>query len=144
MEVYDQNPMDDEILENKVTYEIVSRSEASIMDHSSSTHMGNLNDAKIGYEKLNDMAQQQGMHIVDVPADGNCLFASVMQDLKKEISFAPAEHEKPVPLLSDANFEELANPEKYPDGKNALTAERSNQIDARRYFNQRLLDVDGK
>ena len=370
MEVYDQNPMDDEILENKVTYEIVSRSEASIMDHSSSTHMVNLHDAKTGYEKLNDMAQQQGMHIVDVPADGNCLFASVIHDLKKlglysgtttslrshlakfmednpvcnidgsqyrdflaarihsddlfnadteqpneehdaiarisdmsdrkevqwvtyladlesgrqwgehlalkalaemfmvkihvlatenpdmepilpvqytpqyeinigliqqnhyvaldgmsedrtvaiesikpvtqpvqnsnvhntnkdrtrnqqklneqnakdreekntaedeaafeesskvcglpyetsliklnpeladkEISFAPAEHEKPVPLLSDANFEELANPEKYPDGKNALTAERSNQIDARRYFNQRLLDVDGR
>ena len=370
MEVYDQNPMDDEILDNKVTYEIVSRSEASIMDHSSSTHMVNLHDAKTSYEKLNDMAQQQGMHIVDVPADGNCLFASVMHDLKKlglysgtttslrshlakfmednpvcnidgsqyrdflaarihsddlfnadteqpneehdaiarisdmsdrkevqwvtyladlesgrqwgehlalkalaemfmvkihvlatenpdmepilpvqytpqyeinigliqqnhyvaldgmsedltvaiesikpgtqpvqnskahntnkdrkrnqqklneqnakdreekdtaedeaafeesskvrglpyetsliklnpeladeEISFAPAEHEKPVPLLSDANFEELANPEKYPDGKNALTAERSNQIDARRYFNQRLLDVDGR
>ena len=62
----------------------------------------------------------------------------------KEISFAPAEHEKPLPLLSDTNFEELANPDKYPDGRNALTAERPKQIDARRYFNQRLLDVDGR
>ena len=62
----------------------------------------------------------------------------------KEISFAPAEHEKPLPLLSDTHFEELANPDKYPDGKNALTADRPKQIDARRYFNQRLLDVDGR
>ena len=62
----------------------------------------------------------------------------------KEISFAPAEHEKPLPLLSDTHFEELANPDKYPDGRNALTADRPKQIDARRYFNQRLLDVDGR
>ena len=62
----------------------------------------------------------------------------------KEISFAPGEHEKPLPLLSDTNFEELANPDKYPDGRNALTADRPKQIDARRYFNQRLLDVDGR
>ena len=62
----------------------------------------------------------------------------------KEISFAPAEHEKPLPLLSDTHFEELANPDKYPDGRNALTADRPKKIDARRYFNQRLLDVDGR
>ena len=62
----------------------------------------------------------------------------------KLISVAPAESEKPQPLLSDPNFEELSNPDKYPDGKNTLTADRPIAIGARKYFNQRLLDVDGR
>ncbi|XP_071953105.1 uncharacterized protein [Antedon mediterranea] len=66
-------------------------------------------------------------------------------DLKnKLISVAPAESEKPQPILCDPNFEELSNPDKYPDGKNALTAERPIEIAPRKYFNQRLLDVDGR
>lgn len=61
----------------------------------------------------------------------------------KQTSIAPAEFEKPLPLLSDPHFEELANPDKYPDGINALTVERPKRITPRQFFNQRLLDVDG-
>ena len=60
------------------------------------------------------------------------------------VSIAPGQTEKPRPLLSDPNFEELANPDKYPDGKFALAAERETDITPRRYFNQRLLDCDGR
>ena len=59
------------------------------------------------------------------------------------ISIAPAEDEKPIPLLTE-NFEELSNPDKYPDGKNGLTATRPIPIQPCKYFNQRLLDCDGR
>ena len=47
-------------------------------------------------------------------------------------------------MLSDKFFEQLSNPEKFPDGKNGLLSEREKPIQTRKYFNQRLLDVDGR
>ena len=62
----------------------------------------------------------------------------------KILSVAPGESQKPIPLLSDEHFEELSNPDKYPYGRNALTTKRVVKIPERRYFNQRLLDCDGR
>ena len=62
----------------------------------------------------------------------------------KELSCAPGEKHKPLNMMTDVNYEELSNPEKFPDGKNGLQAEREKHIHPRRYFNQRLLDVDGR
>ena len=50
----------------------------------------------------------------------------------------------PIPLLSDPHFEQLSNPEKFPDGQNGLLSDREKPIHTKRYFNQRLLDVDGR
>ena len=38
----------------------------------------------------------------------------------KLIGVAPAEFEKPRPLLSNPDFEALSNPDKYPYGRNTL------------------------
>ena len=62
----------------------------------------------------------------------------------KFISCAPGEKHRPIPLLNDPYFEQLSNPEKFPDGKNGLLSEREKPTQTRRYFNQRLLDVDGR
>jgi hypothetical protein len=62
----------------------------------------------------------------------------------KTLCCAPGEKHKPIPLLSDKNFEELSNPEKFPNGEGGLVTQRIKNIDDRRYFNQRLLDVDGR
>jgi hypothetical protein len=61
-----------------------------------------------------------------------------------EMSVAPAEGEKPIPLLTDQDFEALAFPNFFPDGKNTLTEERVVKIHARPYYNQRILDCDGR
>lgn len=59
-------------------------------------------------------------------------------------SVAPGEHQKPCPFLTDTNFEELANPSKYPFGQGGLSQERGKKITPRKYFNQRLLNKDGR
>ncbi|TNN62775.1 putative ubiquitin thioesterase L96 [Liparis tanakae] len=62
----------------------------------------------------------------------------------KTYSVAPAENEKPRAFLLDELFEELANPSKYPHGRGGLSTKRPKTITPRKYFNQRLLDADGR
>ena len=38
----------------------------------------------------------------------------------------------------------MCNPTKYPTGRYGLIAERKNRLTVRKYFNQRLLDADGR
>ena len=74
-------------------------------------------------------------------------FSTLLQEdfnLEDSISVAPGEKEHPVPFLSDANFEELAFPDKYPYGSGGLSINRENNLTTRRYFNQRLLHIDGR
>ena len=62
-------------------------------------------------------------------------------------SIAPGESQKPQPFFSDDNFEELANPDKYPFGNkesSTCSTSRKKSITPRRYFNQRLLNCDGR
>ena len=42
------------------------------------------------------------------------------------------------------NLEEMCNPTKYPTGRYGLITERKNKLTVRKYFNQRLLDADGR
>ena len=64
-----------------------------------------------------------------------CMMREDLELMNKLISVAPGDGQKPMPLLSDPYFEELSNPDKYPDGSNALTAERDVVLNPRRYFN---------
>ena len=59
-------------------------------------------------------------------------------------SVAPGEGQKPLAILTDEHFEEMCNPSKYPGGSFGLMANREKKLTVRKYFNQRLLDVDGR
>ena len=59
-------------------------------------------------------------------------------------SVAPAEGQKPISIMTDSKFEEMANPDKFCFGEGGYNTERPRKITYRKYFNQRLLDVDGR
>ena len=59
-------------------------------------------------------------------------------------SVAPAEGQKPISIMSDTNFEEMSNPDKFCLGNGGFSTERPRKITYRKHFNQRLLDVDGR
>ena len=59
-------------------------------------------------------------------------------------AIAPAEGEKPIPILTDQQFEAMAFPNLFPHGSGTLSDDRNIKLTARKYFNQRLLDVDGR
>ena len=59
-------------------------------------------------------------------------------------SVAPAEGNRPVDIVRDKYFEELSNPTKFPYGKGGFNTDRNCKITLRKYFQQRLLDVDNR
>ena len=59
-------------------------------------------------------------------------------------SVAPAEGQKPIYIMTDTNFEEMCNPDKLCFGSGGFTAERPRKLTYRKYFNQRILDVDSR
>ena len=72
-----------------------------------------------------------------------CLQAESI-DVNQIISVAPGEGMKPINILTDQSFEEMAFPHKYPLGKGGFSEERKEKLTIRKFFNQRLLDVDGR
>ena len=62
----------------------------------------------------------------------------------RTVSVAPGKVQKPISILTDQHFEEMCNPTKYPTGKCGLITERKTKLTIRNYFNQRLLDADGR
>ena len=65
-------------------------------------------------------------------------------DAEATLSVAPGEGKTPISITKDDFFEEMFNPTKYPYGKGGLKTPRDAKLTMRRYFNQRLLDVDGR
>ena len=59
-------------------------------------------------------------------------------------SIAPAEGQKPLSIMTDLHFEVMFNPDKFCFGSGAFNTERARKLTYRKYFNQRLLDVDGR
>ena len=60
------------------------------------------------------------------------------------ISVAPAEGERPLNFMTDPNFESMSNPDKFPYGTGTYSSIRPRKLTYRKYFNQRLLDADGR
>ena len=57
---------------------------------------------------------------------------------------APGHENKPLPLITDKLFEELANPEKFQNGKGCFAdTQRDTKLTLRKYVNAHLLDQDG-
>ena len=57
---------------------------------------------------------------------------------------APAEGERPLNIMTDLNFEAMSNPDKFPYSTGTFSTDRPRKLTYRKYFNQRLLDVDGR
>ena len=60
------------------------------------------------------------------------------------VSVAPAEGQKPLLIMTDPHFEAMFNPDKFCYGNGAFSTDRPRKLTYRKYFNQRLLDVDGR
>ena len=60
------------------------------------------------------------------------------------ICVAPAEGQTPLNIMTDPNFEAMSKPDKFPYGVGTFSTERPRKLTYRKYFNQRLLDVDGR
>ena len=66
------------------------------------------------------------------------------ESFREIICVAPAEGERPLNFMTDSNFEAMSNPDKFPFGSGTFSSERPKKLTYRKYFNQRLLDVDGR
>ena len=64
--------------------------------------------------------------------------------LEQTVSIAPAEGQKPLAIMTDKDFEAMFNPDKFCFGTGAFSSDRPKKITYQKYFNQRLLDVDGR
>jgi DNA replication protein DnaC len=90
-------------------------------------------------EAFNDQAQLRGL-----PYD-SCLQREDLEMTADNVfCVAPGEGQKPIGILTDEHFEEMCNPTKYPGGKLGLMSKREVKLTVRKFFNQRLLDADGR
>ena len=71
-------------------------------------------------EKEDMLAIEENCKLRDLPCD-TCLQSELPEAANQIFSIAPGEGNKPIPLLTDKLFEELANPEKFPSGKGGYT-----------------------
>ena len=107
-------------------------------------------DKEFEKEKLDDSVEYEreceafdtSSKLRGLPYD-TCLQAENI-DVNQIISVAPGEGMKPVNILTDQSFEEMAFPHMYPLGKGGFSEERKEKLTVRKFFNQRLLDVDGR
>ena len=64
---------------------------------------------------------------------------------EKVVSVAPGEEQRPIGILQDNFFEEMAFPDKFPLGSGGIASKtRPVSLTPRRYLKQRILDVDGR
>ena len=95
-------------------------------------------------EKEDVIAIEENCKLRDLPYD-TCLQNELPEEANQVFSIAPGEGNKPIPLLTDTLFEELANPDKFPYGKGGFTdTKRDTKLTLRKYVNARLLDQDGR
>ena len=104
-------------------------------------------DAPVADETLDDATIEEGdehrRQISGAP------MASMMcienpESFRDIICVAPAEGERPLNIMTDPNFEAMSNPDKFPFGNGTFSSEHPKKLTYRKYFNQRLLDVDGR
>ena len=96
-------------------------------------------------EHAEDQAElDRSIKLTGIPYD-SCLQHEATEGADDIYSVAPGENKKPLPILTDHYFEELANPEKYPYGQGGfLNSSRPVPISISKYANARLLDQDGR
>ena len=95
-------------------------------------------------EDTEDMiAMEENYKLRDLLYD-TCLQSELPEEANQIFSIASGEGSKPIPLLTDKLFEELANPEKFPSGKGGYAdTQRHTRLTLGKYVNACLLDQDG-
>ena len=93
-------------------------------------------------EEQDHIALEENCKLRDLPV--SCLQNELPEEANQVFSIAPGEGNKPIPLLTDTLFEELANPDKFPYGDGGFTdTERDTKLILRKYVNAQLFDQDG-
>ena len=67
-----------------------------------------------------------------------------MMSLEHPEAIIAVEGQRPLFIMTDPNFEAMFNPDKFCLGSGTFSTERPRKLTYRKYFNQRLLDVDGR
>ena len=60
------------------------------------------------------------------------------------VCLAPGEGQMPLYIFTDEHFESMSNPDKFPYGKGCFSDKRPCRLTYKKYFNQRLLNVDSR
>jgi len=101
---------------------------------------------RVDYEAEDQTTVEQQVQLRGIPYD-TCLQREDDDEISddKIVSIAPGEKQRPIQILSDEHFEELACPNMFPLGRGGFkSSERKVQLTPRKYFNQRLLNCDGR
>ena len=109
--------------------------------NSRSTQSNTIDEEEYEYQR-DSKAFEISSKLRGLPLDTCLQLESI--DANKIISVAPGEGAKPLNILTDQLFEEMSFPHKYPNGTGGFSQERKEKITVRKFFNQRLLDVDGR
>ena len=127
----------------------VDTTDSQVGDHLPAQHQHNI-DESAGDEKEKEDERQliEDQAAVDrdsmtrgLPFD-SCLHINNVE--AHTVNIAPAEGQNPLPIFEDKIFEEGCNPEKYPLGRGGFSTQRKVKLTAKKFFNQRVLDVDGR
>ena len=101
-------------------------------------------DGDSGNNELDDATIAEGdQHRLEITGS---IHASMLtlENPEQIVSIAPAEGQKPLFIMSDPQFELLCNPDKFCYGNGGFSKERPRKLTYRKYFNARLLDIDGR
>ena len=102
---------------------------------------------RVAYESLDDATIEEGdehrRQISGAPM-ASMMCVDNPETSREIICVAPAEGEKPLNIMTDSNFEAMSNPDKFTFANGTFSSERPKKLTYRKYFNQRLLDVDGR
>ena len=114
---------------------------------SSNAVQQNVSQSATAADALDDATIQEGdEHRWQISAapQASMMCVENPESFRKIICVAPAEGERPLGFMTDPNFEAMSNPDKFPYGNGTFSSERPRKLTYRKYFNQRLLDVDGR
>ena len=106
-----------------------------------------LTNANTSNDTLDDATIEEGdEHRIQI---SGAPLASMMcvenpESFREILCVAPAEGQRPLNFMTDPKFEAMSNPDKFPYGGGTFSTERPRKLTYRKYFNQRLLDVDGR
>ena len=134
----------DKMCDSSIAQNVQTISETNVQSTVANTDS---HDTETADEALDDAVIAEGdEHRIQI---SGAPMASMMcvenpESFREIICVAPAEGEKPLNIMTDSNFEAMSNPDKFPYGVGTYSSERPRKLTYRKYFNQRLLDVDGR
>ena len=103
--------------------------------------------ANVSEIAIDDETFEKGDEIVKQITGGPTATMMTIEDpeaFSEVVCVAPAEGQKPLFIMTDPPFESMSNPVKFPYGTGCFSSDRPQKLTYRKYFNQRLLDVDGR